>query len=123
MKILFDTSSKDTEREVMFTVDKPIEIRFWGGDNGDKIQIYALLVDPSNPQFQLQGCEVKSAQYVPSPIAQMEFVVCGKKKLVDVDERMIYISRTGWYKAVYTGTGIGESIVDMEERNQTCECC
>jgi len=121
VKILFDTTSTDTA--VMFFVAEPVEIRFWGGDNGDSINIYALLVDASDPQFQLSGCDVATAQYVPSPIAEMQYNVCGKDKKLTPSERMIYITRTGWYKAVYTGTGIGDSIVDMDERSQICECC
>lgn len=123
MKILFDTLSTDADRQVMFYVSQPVELGFWGGDNADKVEIKALLVDPSDPHFQLKGCDVATAQYVPSPIAEMDYAVCGKEKKLTPDERLIYINRVGWYKAKYIGTGIGSSIVNMEERKQDCECC
>jgi len=123
VKILFDTTSVATERSVMFFVANPVELRLWQGDAGDVVQIWALLVDSADPRFQLSGCDVVSAQYVPSPIAEMQYAVCGKLKELTTTDRMIYITRPGWYKAIYVGSGIGDSIVDMEERNQVCECC
>ncbi len=130
MKILFDTTKTEDDRDVMFFVSEPVEVSFWGGENGDSINFFALLVDASDPQFQLKGCTVVDAQYVPSPIAEMEYVVCGKavklKKVssdAEQNTRMIYITRTGWYRATYQGSGIGTSIVSMEERKQTCGCC
>lgn len=122
MNILFDVNSTEDQRSVTFSVTSGIELRLWGGHDNDKVKIYALLVDTSNPQFQLQGCKIYNYQYVATPLAEMEYACFGKPKVLSASERMIYITRPGWYKAVYEGVGIGESIVDFEE-GSPCECC